>query len=71
MWSTANPPDEIIGSDPLCDVEDAFHICIDDDDAMNLYDMTLDEALVKIIAIKAKSNSALPEGVTTRYKARK
>ena len=61
MWSTSNPPDDIIGSDPLCDIEDAFQIYISDDDAMILYDMTLDEALVKIVTIKAESHPELPE----------
>ena len=54
MWSTEDPPDIIEGTDPLCDLEAAFHIYIDDDDALELYDMTLDEAARKIMQIKEK-----------------
>jgi hypothetical protein len=46
MWSTADPPDIIEGTDPLCDIESAFHIYIEDDDALELYDMTLEESLI-------------------------
>ncbi len=28
MWSTDDPPDIIEGTDPICDIEDAFHIQI-------------------------------------------
>lgn len=54
MWSTEDSPDIIEGTDPLCDHEAAFHIYIDDDDALELYDMTLDEAARKIMQIKEK-----------------
>jgi hypothetical protein len=46
MWSTADPPDAIEGTDPICDIEAAFHIYIEDDDALELYDMTLEESLI-------------------------
>ena len=56
MWSTYDPPDIIEGTEPFCDIENTFDICIDDDDAFNLYEMTLDEAVKKIIEMK-KMNS--------------
>jgi len=52
MWSTNDPPDIIEGTEPLCDIEAAFDIRITDDDALDLYDMDLDEAARKIIEIK-------------------
>jgi len=45
MWSTNNPPDVIEGTEPFCDIEKAFDVQINDDDALELYDMTLTEAL--------------------------
>jgi len=51
MWSTYDPPDIIEGTEPFCDIETAFDICIDDDDALELYDMDLDEATRKIMEI--------------------
>lgn len=49
MWSTDDPPDEIIGTEPFDDIEAAFGICIDnDDDALDLYNMNLREAAKKI-----------------------
>ncbi len=49
MWSTNDPPDVIEGTEPFCDIEAAFGICIDEDDALELYDMNLDEAAKKIV----------------------
>jgi len=52
VWPTYNPPDIIEGAEPFCDIENAFNICIDDDAALDLYDMHLDEAAKRIIEIK-------------------
>jgi hypothetical protein len=52
MWSTNNPPDVIEGTEPLCDIEKAFGIQINDDEALKLYDMTLNEALSYIIKLR-------------------
>lgn len=52
MWSTNDPPDEIEGTEPFCDIENAFNITISDDDALELYNMTLKEALAYIKKIK-------------------
>ncbi|MBW1837883.1 MAG: hypothetical protein JRI99_13285, partial [Deltaproteobacteria bacterium] len=46
------PPDIIEGTEPFCDIEAAFDISIDEDDALELYDMDLDEAARKILEIK-------------------
>ncbi|MBM4080639.1 MAG: hypothetical protein FJ278_13130 [Planctomycetes bacterium] len=52
MWSTWNPPDVIEGTAPFRDIEAAFGIQITDDDALDLYDMNLDEAARKIMAMR-------------------
>jgi hypothetical protein len=52
MWSTNNPPDTLLDTQPICDIEDAFNIEIDEDMAMEIYDMTLNEATKKIMAMK-------------------
>lgn len=49
MWSTNDPPDIIEGTPPFEDIEEAFDITVDDDTAMELYDMDLDEAARKIM----------------------
>jgi len=52
MWSTDDPPDIIEGTPPFGDIEDAFSITVDDDAALELYDMHLDEAAVRILEIQ-------------------
>ena len=54
MWSTYDPPDIIEGTEPFCDIEGTFDICIDEDNALELYDMDLDEAARKIMEIREK-----------------
>ena len=54
MWSTDDPPDIIEGTEPFDDIEDAFDICIDEDDALDLYDMRLKEAAKRIIEIQQR-----------------
>jgi len=54
MWSTNDPPDVIEGSEPICDIEDAFDIEVSDDEALELYDMFLDKAARKILEIQNK-----------------
>ncbi len=48
MWSTSNPPDIIEDTKPFYDIEDAFDIIINGDNCMELYDMKLEEAVIKI-----------------------
>lgn len=55
MWSVSNLPDIIEGTRPLCDIEDAFGICIDEEDAMKIYDMDLDEAARTIMEMAEKN----------------
>ena len=52
MWSTNNPPDIIEGTKPFDDIEAAFGIIIDEDEALNLYDMTLQEAAERILDLQ-------------------
>jgi len=54
MWSTDDPPDEIEETARFEDIEEAFNICITDDDVFDLYDMNLAEATRKIIEIRQK-----------------
>jgi hypothetical protein len=59
MWSTDAPPDIIEGTPPFDDVEDAFGITVDDDAALELYDMHLDEAATRIMEMQRRQ---APEG---------
>ena len=54
MWSTNDPPDVIEGTEPFCDIEDVFNISINEDDALDLYDMNLNNAAKFIIEIQKK-----------------
>ena len=54
MWSTNDPPDVIEGTEPFCDIEDVFNISINEDDALDLYDMNLNNAVKFIIEIQKK-----------------
>jgi hypothetical protein len=52
MWSTDDPPDIIEGTEPLADIEAAFGITIDDEEALNLYDMDLEGAVFRIMELQ-------------------
>jgi hypothetical protein len=52
MWSTYDPPDQIEGTEPFDDIEAAFNIVIDEDDALDLYDMFLKDAAKRIIEMQ-------------------
>ena len=54
MWSTNDPPDIIEGTKPFCDIEEAFGVKINDDDALELYDMTLTETIMHINKLKGQ-----------------
>ena len=56
MWSTDDPPDIIEDTPPFVDIEEAFAIFIDDDAALDLYDMHLDEAERKIWKMKTEQS---------------
>ena len=44
MWSVDDPPDTLLATDPLEAICDLIDMDIDEDYAMELYDMTLQEA---------------------------
>jgi len=44
MWSVDDPPDELLATDPLEAICDLIEMDIDEDYALELYDMTLQEA---------------------------
>ena len=52
-----DPPDILEGIEPICDIEAAFDIGIDDDEVLELYDLNLDEAERKILEMKGKQSS--------------
>ena len=51
MWSTNDPPDVLEDTKPLLDLMAAFDIRIDEDAAIELYDMTLDQAATRIVEL--------------------
>ena len=57
MWSTNDPPDEIEGTEPFNDLEEAFAINIAEEDALELYDMTLEEATIRITRLQSSTRS--------------
>jgi hypothetical protein len=52
MWSTNNPPDILEVTQQIYDIEKAFGIKIDEDEAIKMYDMNLNEATEMILKIK-------------------
>lgn len=54
MWSTDSPPEVIEDTKPFQDIEKAFNVSIDDDIALDLYDMTLDQAAKKIVELQKR-----------------
>jgi hypothetical protein len=48
MWSTSSPPNDIFNSDQILSIENRFSIELSEDDALEIYDMDIDEATVKI-----------------------
>ena len=56
MWSTNDLPDIIEETPPFDDIEKAFGISIDDDTALDLYDMDLDDAAARILEMQAEQS---------------
>jgi hypothetical protein len=52
MWSTNEPPDQIEYTEPFEDIEEAFGIDISEEDSLDLYDMTLKEASIRVLEIQ-------------------
>ncbi len=48
MWSTHKLPDVLTETEQICDIEKAFVLELDEDEALELYDMTINEAVVFI-----------------------
>ena len=48
MWSTRRLPDVLTETKQISEIEKAFAIEFDEDDAIELYDMTLQEAVTFI-----------------------
>ena len=48
MWSTRRLPDVLTETKQISEIEKAFAIELDEDDAIELYDMTLNEAVTFI-----------------------
>ncbi|MBM4056499.1 MAG: hypothetical protein FJ264_17905 [Planctomycetes bacterium] len=57
MWSTVNPPDTIEDTKQIRDIEKAFDICLNEMEALELYDMNLDEAAKRILEMKEGKSS--------------
>ncbi|MDR4503510.1 MAG: hypothetical protein MRK01_01805 [Candidatus Scalindua sp.] len=55
MWSTFNPPDEIYECQQIYDIEEEFDIELTLDDALEIYDMMLEEASESILKIINKT----------------
>jgi len=54
MWSVSTPPDIIEGTEPFYDMEEAFEISIGDDDCIEIYDMNIEEASIRIANLIAQ-----------------
>ena len=51
MWSTANPPEDLCNTDQIFSIEEAFNIDLSEVEALELYDMKLEEAAKKVETI--------------------
>jgi hypothetical protein len=52
MWSTDDPPDVIENTEPIGDIEEAFEIILEEEAAMELYDLDLEAAVLRILEIR-------------------
>lgn len=52
MWSIDDPPDTIEDTEPILEIEGSFEISIGEDTAMELYDMDLEAAAIRILEIR-------------------
>jgi len=52
MWSTDDPPDIIEDTPPFDEIAEAFGITIDWEEALELYDMRLDEAATRLVEMQ-------------------
>lgn len=57
MWSTVNPPHILETTKQIHDIEKAFDIHLDEMQAIELYDMKLDEAARRILEMMLQSGA--------------
>ena len=67
MWSTDEPPDIIEDTPPFDDIADAFGITINWEEALELYDMHLDEAVTQLIEMQQRQCHHLPRVSTYQH----
>ncbi len=48
MWSTSNPPSDIYNTDQMYSIQETFNIQISEDDALDIYDMDVVDAAIKL-----------------------
>ncbi len=56
MWSTINPPDTLEDTKPIEDIKNTFDIYLEEEEAVELYDMDLSEAAKRIEEIIKEQN---------------
>ena len=56
MWSTRRLPDVLTETEQIADIEKTFAIRLDEDETIELYDMTLNEAVTFIEKIIKDKN---------------
>ena len=52
MWSTREPPDQIENTEPFNDIEEAFDIEIGETESFELYEMTLEQASIRVLELQ-------------------
>jgi len=61
MWSTDDPPDILECTEPLEEINDQLNLEIDEDDAIEIYDMTIKEASEYISNLMSKDSKYFSE----------
>jgi len=68
MWSTRRLPDVLTETKQILDIEKAFAIELDEDEAIKLYDMTMNEAVLfiekKMKQTKMITNHSIRPGIS-------
>ena len=68
MWSSKNPPDILLDTKPIIEIDKMFEIELDEDQCVDIYDMDISEA-AKAIIQKLNDNKSLQR--TARNSARR
>lgn len=64
IWSTVNPPDILTETEQINDLESAFDIDLSEDEAVQIYNMTISEATIyinKLINKPGENTSQIPQ----------